>query len=93
MSRGDFIEVKSDKNEVFSYMRTGKYDKILIVNNLSDDKVFAELDSSLFNFTQNNTELNMQELITKQQKKFPVRNKKLIIKLRPYETMWLSFKK
>ncbi len=92
MSRGDFIEVKSDKNEVFAYMRTGKYDKILIVNNLSDERVYTELDSSLFNFTQTDTELKMQELITKQEKKFPVENKKLIIKLRPYETMWLSFK-
>ncbi len=92
MSRGDFIEVKSDKNEVFAYMRMGKYDKILIVNNLSDDRVYTELDSSLFNFTQTDTELKMQELITKQEKKFPVENKKLIIKLRPYETMWLSFK-
>ena len=92
MSRGDFIEVKSDKNEVFAYMRTGKYDKILIVNNLSDDRVYTELDSILFNFTQTDTELKMQELITKQEKKFPVENKKLIIKLRPYETMWLSFK-
>ena len=92
MSRGDFVEVKSDKNEVFTYIRTGKYDKILIVNNLSDNRVYTELESSLFNFTQTDTELKMQELITKQEKKFPVENKKLIIKLRPYETMWLSFK-
>ncbi len=91
LSRGDFIEVKSNKKEVFSYLRTGKSDKILIVNNLSDNKVYAELDSSLFNFSSDRTFIKMQELLTKQEKKFEIDNKKLIIKLRPYETMWLSF--
>ncbi len=92
LSRGEFAQVNSNKSEVFSYLRTGKYDKILIVNNLSNNKVFAELDSSLFHFTDENTELKMDELITKESKIFKIENKKLIIKLKPYETMWLSFK-
>ncbi len=91
ISRGDFVEVKSNKSEVFSYLRTGKYDRILIVNNLSEDKVYAELDCSLFNFTEEQTEIKMNELITKNPKIFKIENKKLIIKLKPYETMWLSF--
>ncbi len=90
MSRGDFIEVKSNKPQVFTYLRTGKFDKILIVNNLSDDRVYAELESNLFNFM--DTKVEMTELITKEQKIFPIENKKVIIKLKPYETMWLSFK-
>ncbi len=90
MSRGDFIEVKSSKLQVFTYLRLGKFDKILIVNNLSDDRLYAELDSNLFNFSDNKVE--MTELITKEKKIFQVENKKLIIKLKPYETMWLSFK-
>ncbi len=91
LSRGDFTEVKSSKPEIFSYLRTGKSDKILIVNNLSDEKVFAELDSTLFNFDKAASEIKMTELITKQDKNFKIDNKKLIIKLKPYETMWLSF--
>ncbi len=91
LSRGDFHEVKSNKSEVFSYLRTGKYDKILIVNNLSKNKIYAELDSDLFNFSQDDIELKMNELITKESKIFKVDDKKLIIKLKPYETMWLSF--
>ncbi len=90
MSRGDFIEVKSSKPQVFTYLRLGKFDKILIVNNLSDYRLYAELDSNLFNFSDN--EVEMTELITKEKKIFQVENKKLIIKLKPYETMWLSFK-
>ncbi len=92
ISRGDFIEVKSDKPQVFSYLRTGKYDKILMVNNLSDKKVFAELDTNHLNLNETDTEIKMQELITKEPKIFIIENKKLIIKLKPYETMWLSFK-
>lgn len=92
ISRGDFIEVKSDKPQVFSYLRKGKYDKILMVNNLSDKKVFAELDTNHLNLNETDTEIKMQELITKEPKIFIIENKKLIIKLKPYETMWLSFK-
>ena len=92
LSRGNFIEVKSNKSEVFSYLRTGKYDKILVVNNLSENKVYTELDSSSFNFNQEDHEIKMQELITKNPKFFIIQDKKLIIKLKPYETMWLSFK-
>ena len=92
ISRGDFIEVKSDKPQVFSYLRTGKHDKILMVNNLSDKKVFAELDTNHLNLNETDTEIKMQELITKEPKIFIIENKKLIIKLKPYETMWLSFK-
>ena len=92
ISRGDFIEVKSDKPQVFSYLRKGKYDKILMVNNLSDKKVFAELDINHLNLNETDTEIKMQELITKEPKIFIIENKKLIIKLKPYETMWLSFK-
>ena len=91
LSRGDFVEVKSNKPEIFSYLRTGKADKILVVNNLSDEKVFAELDSNLFNFNKDASEAEMTELITKQNKLFKIENNKLVIKLKPYETMWLSF--
>lgn len=88
ISRGDFSEVKSNKPEVFSYLRTGKYDKILILNNLSDSKVFTELNLDL---PPELSEIKMQELITKEEKLFKIEDKKLVVKLRPYETMWLSF--
>lgn len=88
ISRGDFAEVKSNKPEIFSYLRTGKYDKILILNNLSDSKVYAELNLDL---TEGLTEIKMKELITKEEKLFKIEDKKLVVKLKPYETMWLSF--
>ena len=88
ISRGDFTEVKTNKPEVFSYLRTGKFDKILILNNLSESKVFAEIELDLTNY---NSEIKMTELISKEEKIFKIEDKKLIIKLKPYETMWLSF--
>ncbi len=91
LSRGDFKEVKTNKPEIFSYLREGKNDRILIVNNLSEDRVFAELDSTDFNFDKYSSEIEMLDLITKKRKTFEIENKKLIIKLRPYESLWLSF--
>jgi len=91
LSRGNFLEVKSNKPQVFSYLRTGEYDKILVVNNLSDNKVFVELENNLFDFNSETKQIEMLELITKNKKVFNIENKKLIIKLHPYETMWLSF--
>lgn len=88
ISRGDFTEIKTNKPEVFSYLRTGKYDKILMLNNLSDSKLFAEVDLDI----DNQTELKMTELISKEEKIFKVEDKKIIVKLKPYETMWLSYK-
>lgn len=88
ISRGNFEEIKSNKSEVFSYLRTGKYDKILMLNNLSDEKVCVELELDLGDIS----EIKMTELITKEEKLFKIENKKLIVRLKPYETMWLSFK-
>ncbi len=91
MSRGDFVEVKSNKPEVFTYFRTGTTDKILVVNNLSDSKVYAELNSELFAFDKTEGEITLTDLITKKEKNFKIDDKKLVVKLKPYETLWLSY--
>ena len=91
LSRGEFIEVKTNKPEVLSYLRKGKNDRILIVNNLSDNKVFVELDSTEFNFDKYSSEIEMKELITQKNKTLKIENKKLIVRLRPYESLWFSF--
>ncbi len=92
ISRGDFTEIKTNKSEVFSYLRTGKYDKILMLNNLSESKIFAEINISDLGLNNENTLIKMTELITKEEKTFKIEDKKIVIRLKPYETMWLSFK-
>ena len=92
ISRGDFAEIKTNKPEVFSYLRTGKHDKILMLNNLSESKVFAEINISDLNLNDENLNIKMTELITKEEKIFKIEDKKIVIRLKPYETMWLSFK-
>ncbi len=91
LSRGDFSEVKSSKKEVLSYLRKGKNDRILIINNLSDDRIYTELESSDFNFDKFSGEIEMKELISMKNKVLKIDNKKLIVRLRPYESLWLSF--
>ena len=92
ISRGDFTEIKTYKSEVFSYLRTGKYDKILMLNNLSESKIFAEINISDLGLNNENTLIKMTELITKEEKTFKIEDKKIVVRLKPYETMWLSFK-
>ena len=92
ISRGDFQEIKTNKSEVFSYLRTGKYDKILMLNNLAESKVFAEINISDLGLNNENTLIKMTELITKEEKTFKIEDKKIVIRLKPYETMWLSYK-
>ena len=92
ISRGDFTEVKTNKSEVFSYLRTGKYDKILMLNNLSESKVFAEINIADLDVNSEKAEIKMTELISKEEKDFKIEDKKIVIRLKPYETMWLSFK-
>ncbi|MBQ4077832.1 alpha-glucosidase C-terminal domain-containing protein [bacterium] len=92
ISRGDFTEIKTNKSEVFSYLRTGKYDKILMLNNLSESKIFAEINISDLGLNNENTLIKMTELITKEEKTFKIEDKKIVVRLKPYETMWLSFK-
>ena len=92
ISRGDFTEVKTNKSEVFSYLRTGKYDKILMLNNLSESKVFTEINIADLDVNSENAEIKMTELISKEEKDFKIEDKKIVIRLKPYETMWLSFK-
>ncbi len=91
LSRGEFLEVKTNKPEVLSYLRKGKNDRILIVNNLSEDKLFVELDSNEFNFDKYSEEIEMKELITQKNRTLKIENKKLIVRLRPYESLWFSF--
>ena len=92
ISRGNFEEIKTNKSEVFSYLRAGKYDKILMLNNLSESKVFAEINTSDLGLSNENTIVNMTELITKEEKTFKIEDRKIVVKLKPYETMWLSYK-
>ena len=72
-------------------MRKGKSDRILIINNLSDNKTYAELESSEFNFDKYSEQIEMLDLITKKTKILEIDNKKLVVKLKPYESLWLSF--
>ncbi len=90
MSQGGFSEVNTNKSNVFAYLRTGKTDKILIVHNLLNSKNYVEIDSEHFNFDKNQSETTFTDLITKKQKECKIENKKIIIKLKPYESLWLN---
>ena len=63
-----------------------------MLNNLSDVKVFAEIDISDLGINSENIDIKMTELISKEEKTYKIEDKKIVVKLKPYETMWLSFK-
>ena len=44
ITRGSFNEIKSDSDEVFSYVRTLDNDRVIIINNLSDKRIRATVN-------------------------------------------------
>ncbi len=93
ISRGSFTLLKAKNKEAFAYIRGDKSNKVLIVNNLSNKKIIAEIDlpvttvlkkgskSILFKNLMNNRKYRADVSIT---------NRKLYIPLQPYEFLWLS---
>lgn len=92
LSRGEFSPLKTKHKEVFSYTRTLGDEKILIINNLSDKKVYSEIDLPASTVWKADKEVMLQDLLTNKKIKVNVSitNKKVSLRLKPYDTLWLK---
>ena len=91
LRRGSFNKVESDKPEILSYIRVKDDDKVLVINNLSDQKLEACFNVSpdnLKNLKKNNNKAI--DLITKEQIGITSDQNSLKIMLKPYQKMWLK---
>ncbi len=85
--KGSLAPVKSDKNNVFSYIRSYKGENVLIINNLTDSKNTAKLT-----FPDNLKSDGQSYIDILGDKKINVINdsNKMTINLKPYESIWLK---
>ena len=90
MTRGTFTEIKTESPEVFAYVREYKDDRIVVINNLSADKEKATVIFINDNFGKKSKDVNLKDLLTDKMVRARVQNKKLTVKLNPYDAMWLK---
>lgn len=90
MTRGTFTEIKTESPEVFAYVREYKNDRIVVINNLSNDKIKATVLFTNDNFGKKSKDVYMKDLLTDKMVRTRVQNKKLTVRLNPYDAMWLK---
>lgn len=90
MTRGTFTEIKTESPEVFAYVREYKDDRIVVINNLSADKEKATVIFINDNFGKKSKDVYLKDLLTDKMVRARVQNKKLTVKLNPYDAMWLK---
>lgn len=90
ISRGDFAEVKTDAPEVFGYLRTLENERVIIINNLSDNRIWASVNLVTDDFGKKEKEFYLKDLLTGKMVKVKGQNKELTVRLKPYDALWLK---
>ena len=90
ITKGTFTEIKTQTPEVFAYVREYKDDRIVIINNLSSDRVRATVIFTNDDFGKKSKDIFLKDLLTDKMVRARVQNKKLTVRLKPYDAMWLK---
>lgn len=96
LSRGDLNILKTNYPHVFAYIRSYKGEKYLIVNNLSDKRLTAEVDlpaNMLIKAIKNNEHsVYLTNILTDEQYKLKpsIKDKKTRLLMYPYAEVWLK---
>ena len=92
ISRGTFTQVKTKSPEIFAYTRTYKDEKIIIINNLSNDKIQAEIELPTDTIWTGDKDVMLRDLLNNRKLKVSISttNKKMTLLLRPFDTAWLK---
>lgn len=90
MTRGTFVEIKTENPDIFAYVREYKDDRIVVINNLSENRSRATVIFTNDNFGKKAKDIYLKDLLTDKLVKAKVQNKKLTVRLKPYDTMWLK---
>ena len=92
MSRGTFTQLKTKSPSVFSYTRAHDNEKVIVINNLSNKKVKAEIDLPTNTIWTGDKDVMLTDLLNNRRIKVSISttNKKMTLLLRPYDTAWLK---
>ncbi len=93
LSRGNFTLLKTKNKEIFAYTRNDKTHQILVVNNLSNKKIIAEVDLPVNTVIKKGRKTILyKDLLNNRRYRADVSitNRKLYIPLQPYGFLWLG---
>ena len=90
MSRGTFIQVKTESPDVFAYERENDTDRIIVINNLSRRRSNATVIFVDDDFGKKEKDIYLKDLLTDKMVRAKVKNKELTVRLNPYDAMWLK---
>jgi len=93
LTRGELSILKTKRQEVFAYTRDLKPNKILVVNNLSNQKLTAEVDIPVnMVIKKGSKNIKFKNLLNNRDYKANINltNRKILIPLQPFEYLWLQ---
>ena len=93
MSRGQFILLNTKDPSNFAYIRKDKDKQILVVNNLSDKKLIAEITLPVDIILKNNGHIRvLKNLINDDNVRvnLSLKNKTMHLRVKPYDVLWLE---
>ncbi len=93
MSDGSFEILKTTSKENFSYIRKNKTQEILVINNLSKDKIVAEITLPTTTILKNNRKITrLKNLINGDNIRVNVslQNNTMHLRVAPYQVLWLD---
>ena len=82
--------IKTDSPEVFAYVRGLENNRVVVINNLSDNRVRASVNFIDDDFGKKSKDVFMLNLLTGKMVRVKVQNKKLTVRLKPYDALWLK---
>jgi len=90
LRRGKLSRLESDKKEVFSYLVEDGDQHVLVINNLSGEKLESSLTLSNDLFEKISKTRYMVNLINCEKLNVCLISQKLVVSLEPYQTLWLN---
>ena len=90
MTRGSFVEIKTESPEVFAYVRALDDTRVVVINNLTNSRIKATINLTDDDFGKKAKEVYFYDLLTDKMTKAQVKNKQLTVRLKPYDAMWLK---
>ena len=93
MTDGSFYILKTESDSNFAYIRKNKDKKILVINNLSGEKLVAKISLPADIIIKNNNKItSLKNLVNDDDIRVNVslQNRTMHLRLAPYQTLWLE---
>ncbi|MBP3821783.1 alpha-glucosidase C-terminal domain-containing protein [bacterium] len=91
MADGNFDILRTSSNNCLSYIRKDKTQQVLVINNLSKNKIYTDISLPITMLLKNNKRITrIKNLITNENIKISISDNSIHILLHPYQVLWLD---